>query len=779
MARVWLVVAGLVLMALAAFANYTDSWLYAAWQEVYVRVPGMAEGEYRSFPVWWVVVGLPAVLFGMGLLLPAFRRAMLAPWRRPGSAVPLVVVLAFCAFSMFPWEQETAFACDTGTRMVFYLVPAGSGFALLLAGTYDKLRFLDRPLERGYQWLIGLDRRTYLLLLFGFTFVVANLISLFAFEHMPHNHDSVAQLFQARIFATGRLFLDSPRFPDFFDLFHIINHGQWYSQYPFLHSLLLAPGVLIGMPWIINPLLGALTVPAIYLLGREVYDERTGRLAGILACFTPFIFNMSGEFMNHSSALLFTTLFLLFYFRVLRQGRWRQALLAGVFLGLVVNIRPYTALGVALPFAAYGLYRAVKDPKRLVPRFGLMVLGLAAVSSLTFAYNWLTNGDPLLFGYVVKWGAGHGIGFGKSGWGMIHTPLRGLVNAGNDLNLLNKVLFEWPIPSLLPLAVLFAAGTKDRRDWLLFLGFAGLVVAYFFYWFHHAFFGPRFLYESAACLVILTVRGGMRLGDFLRGTCGMRVTDRAAFRFIGRALPLMTLVMILVGLYPVLVWYHTRWETSSTVVRNVRRAGLRNALVFCHRLDNVFHANALGLDGDVVYANDFGVLNPALTLAYPDRACYYAHKDTLRRLHGIGYAGSPLKRALDEVNARLETGRFGDYRFVIGPLRDVPPAALDVPIPGGTVRPQLVDFREVSREVSSGRRTVDDYLPALVCWVVGDSRESLRLFPVMNELRNLIVGGYRFTLLGVTTEGTAAVYDLRRATGDEKSEPDQPPGGGR
>ncbi len=776
-----LLVVGLVLLGLAAVSNYGDSYLLAARFRAFVRFPGMPAGQYYYFPIWWIVVGLPLAAFGLGLLFPLFRRAVAAPWRRLRFAVPTTIVLVLLVFTMFPWELPDTFPSETGSRMVLYLILAGTGLALFLAGAYDKLRFLDRPLERTYQWLIGLDRRTYLLLLFGFAFIVANLISVFSFGHMPRVPDSIAQFFQARIFATGRLFLDSPRFPDFFDLFHIINHGQWYSQYPFLHSLLLAPGVLIGMPWIINPLLGALTVPAIYLLGREVYDERTGRLAGVLACFTPFIFNMSAEFMNHSSALLFTTLSLLFYFRVLRQGRWRQALFAGAFLGLVVNVRPYTAFGVALPFAAYGLYRAVKNPKRLVPRFGLMALGLAAVSSLTFAYNWLTNGDPLLFGYVVKWGAGHGIGFGKSGWGMIHTPFRGLVNTGNRLTLVNKFLYEWPIPSLVPILLLFGAGTKDKRDWLLLLGFVSLTAVHFFYWYHDASFGSRFLYESAACLVILTVLGGMRLKEFLNRNCRLDVSDRAASHFVGRTLVVLLLVMLAVGLPPRLAEFRSYGLVDTRVVQNVRRAGLRNALVFCRRLGNGFSANALTLDGDVVYASDYGILNSALTIAYPSRQYYYANKDTLRPLQALAYPRSRLRRVLEEMDAFLAQGPVGPggqagYRTIIRPFNDIRPAGFDTagPAPGWDEWPRLTDFREVSREIFTSRHVLDDYLPTLACWMLNDKREHIGVFSFMDDLESFIVADYKFTLLMVTEEGTGTVYDIRRVTGEEKRVPKEP-----
>lgn len=757
-------------MAVAALANWNGDYIFAAHWQAYLRFPGMGEQQFFFFPVWFVNLGLPLVLFGLGLTSRRFRQALARPWREPRFGVPLAAAVFVLAVSLFPWEHTKTPSWETGSKMTFYLVLAGAGLVLFLAGFYRQLAFLDQPMERAWDRLAGMSKWRFMLLLFGFTLVLTNLISFFVFQHMPRIQDSIAQLFQARIFATGRLLLDSPRFPAFFDYDHIINNGRWYSQYPFLHSLLMVPFVLLGIPWLTNPLLGALTVPVIYLLGRELYGERTGRLAGVLACVTPFIFNMSSEYMNGASALLFATLFVLFYLRALRSGRWHQAVLAGVFIGLVANVRPFTAVAVAVPFAGYGLYRLGREP-RLLPRFLLMVLAGGAVASLVLVYNRLTNGDFLTFGYVVKWGHGHELGFGKSGWGEQHTPLRGLVHTGNNLNQVNKFLYEWPLAALLPVLVPFAAGTRRREDWLMAVWFLCLLFGYFFYWFHNICFGPRFVYEAVPALILLTVRGVEELGPLLRRTFGQQVTDRGVARFAGRAWPVLTAVALVAGLPPLLRTYHRYAGVDARVVNNVRRAGLSNALVFLHHLGHGFTANDLDLAGEVVYARDHGEMNPALTLSYPGRQYYYANGDTLRPLGDINYPGSRLARALGEMAEFLNDSLSLGYETVIWPFADIPTGLgwLD----RGT-GPRLMDFREVSRGIFAGRAEFDEYLPALACWLLRDRREHLKVFTLMNDLRNSIAGNYKFTLLFVTSDGTGAVYDISLVSGDEALVPDGP-----
>ena len=776
---------GLLFLGVAGFANYSPVWIFAAHWKVFVRFPGMLPSQYYFFPVWYVIIGLPAILFAACLVFPSFRHAVRAPWRKAGLAVPLLVSAVLFAISMIPAEYLATKTQDTGTRMVFYLVVAGTGLTLFLAGAYRLLRFLDAPMERAEKWIFGLDQRLFMLLLFGVTFLITNLISCFVFEHMPHVQDSIAQLFQARVFAQGKLFLQSPRFPDFFDYTHVINEGRWYSQYSFMHPLFLMLGVFVGAPWIINPLLGALTVPLFYLLGRDLYGERIGRIAGLLGCLTPFLLNMSSEFMNHSTSLLFATLFLLFFFRTVRGslntipgtrkpeegGGWIYAVIAGVALGIVADVRPYTALAFAAPLAAYGLYVMARKPGRYFPRFLVMVLCAAAVTSLVFIYNWLTNGDPFLWGYVVKWGPDHEIGFGHSAWGDFHTPYRGLINTLNSLNQTNKFVFEWPIPSLIPIALLFASGTRDKKDWLLFSGFASLLVAFFFYWFQNSSFGPRFLYASTPCLLLLTVRGVHELRPFLRRTCDLQVSDESVGRFVRRVWPVLTAVALGIGLPPLLSRvYHGYYDVSGDLARTVRKTKLENAVVFCKSFGNGFSFNALGLDGNVVYAKDYGMLNAALTLSYPDRQYYYGSHDTLRQLSGISYPQSRLKRALDEMDEFLQDTMTLTYRTVIWPFKDIPPS-VKLSTEDSGPGPRLVDLRTISREIFTGKHQFGDYLPALACWMVNDDREHLRVFSFMNDLQNVLAGGYKFTLLLVTSGGTGAVFDISTATGREVTVP--------
>ena len=585
------------------------------------KLPLSAEGLFKSL----------ALLFG-GLILihPSARSSLKALARRPWRLLALLLSLGYLAFTLIPTRA--------GWGIVLYLILGSTGIALIMIGISP---LLDRLMPR----LIGIGaslRRAFeeaprpllLFILFSTAFAATNLGSYFLFEHIPHIQDSIDQVFHGKIFLLGRLTVPSPELREFFDFTHMINNGRWYSIYPPGHSLLMALGHLIHAPWVINPLFGSLCVVLIYFIGREMFDERTGRLAALLGAVSPFLIFMSSEFMNHTTTLFFVELFILGFVRMLKRRRARDAALTGFGLGYALNIRPLTAVAVGSPFALFALYRLLKAAFRSGREaIGLGLLCLTALSSFglmlggLLAFNYLTNGDPLLFGYEVLYGEGHRPGFGHSGWGEPHTPKRGLIQTLNNLNALNKYLFELPIPSLLP--ALLALCSPGVTAWdLLLLGYASsLALAYFFYWFQDWCFGPRFLFESTAAFALLAARGLIGLPRIARELLGIgderRVKAYAAVALlICFGLGLCSNLPALVRLYS-----NSYWGVNGQVLKAVEEMGIRNAVIFVRSYyGSVFAANSPLLDSEVIYVRDLGdERNVELMRRFPGRKFYIAN----------------------------------------------------------------------------------------------------------------------------------------------------------
>jgi len=106
-----------------------------------------------------------------------------------------------------------------------------------------------------------------------FVFIFTNLFSFFIFNHIPRVHDEIDNLFQAKIFKSGRLYVPSPCAKESFDFPHMINNGKWYSHYTPGYPFLVLLGLLVQAPWLINPLLAALSIILFYFLGKEIFNS--------------------------------------------------------------------------------------------------------------------------------------------------------------------------------------------------------------------------------------------------------------------------------------------------------------------------------------------------------------------------------------------------------------------------------------------------------------------------------------------------------------------------
>jgi hypothetical protein len=721
---------------------------------------------------------MPVAVVILSLVFSRTGRAVLnrIAGSRAHLAVSVLAVLGFL-FTLLPWKTT-----DRGT--VTYLALAGTAFILLLAIAYPMaVRFLALLRRIGRFLLFRLKPAAFLLLTSGTVLVVTNLISWLVFQHFPHVVDSIAQVFQGHIFASGRLFLPA-RFDNyFFSLSYVINDGsRVYTEYPFGHSLLLALGSLVHAEWLVNPLLGSAEIVVLYFLGKEAYNETTGRIAALLGLVSPFLLFMSSEYMNHASALLFLSLFLLFFFRTIRPLRGSEPslvsrppslpgiadpLLSGLSLAMALNIRPLSSLAVSLPVACYAIYLILKSRGKPLPAFLILLapvlLGLAAFG----LYNYLTTGDPLLPGYKVfpmlEYGhARWGLGFGTLGYAgkPPHTPLRGLIQTGDNLNTLNLSLFEGPFPGLLLILLLFLTFTRKPADWLLLASFVALPVAYFFYWFQEFALGPRLLYEGMAPLLLLSARGLTEFPEFIGRVAGADAETRTR-NLVAIGATISLAVTALFGLPKLATQYGFRYlGVDNRVHARVTEKGISNAVVFLGPPRTFYFGagllnNALDAAGPVVYARDRGVENYVLMRQFPGRAYYYADPWTFYRITNLdSLRNAPEIRDLEQAGQFVRKDGTSEYGSILLPYREA-----GTFVDTGTTRTRT--FREVSYDLLRGRTRPADFLPAVAVFMPGDSRRYSPLFEPMRERHDYVSDGCRITLLFSADSGKAVVYDIR------------------
>lgn len=184
-----------------------------------------------------------------------------------------------------------------------------------------------------------------------FVFIFCNLFSFFIFEHIPHVNDEIAYLFQAKLFLSGKLYAPSPCAKEAFDFPHMINNGRWYSIYPPGYPFLLMLSLIFKVPWVLNPLLASIAILLFYLIGKEIYNQKTGLLASLLGSVSIWFLLMSSTMMSHTSSMFFYTLFLFFLFRSLKKPTLANGLAAGACFGTAFLIRPYNALFFLSPLS--------------------------------------------------------------------------------------------------------------------------------------------------------------------------------------------------------------------------------------------------------------------------------------------------------------------------------------------------------------------------------------------------------------------------------------------
>jgi hypothetical protein len=304
---------------------------------------------------------------------------------------------------------------------------------------------------------VRLDRFAWTLA--GLVTVVAAALCLTSYQAIPHIPDEIAYLIQARYFAAGLPWMSPPPVPAAFDTFLLeVSGDRWYSVFPPGWPLVLAIGVKLGVPFLVNPVLGGICVLLTYLLVRELSDRGTARMSALLLAVSPWHLLMSMSFMSHVLSLTLALTTAIGSVRAWRSGAWRPALIAGLSLGILGMSRPLEGVAVGLlaglPLLVAALRRG--HVAALLSSAG----GTAITGFLGLVYNKTITGSPWIFPaerlFDRAYGPGkYGIGFGPEkgvGWTGLdpfpgHGPVDVVVNSVLNGFMVNIDLFGWSIGS--------------------------------------------------------------------------------------------------------------------------------------------------------------------------------------------------------------------------------------------------------------------------------------------------------------------------------------------
>jgi hypothetical protein len=298
---------------------------------------------------------------------------------------------------------------------------------------------------------------------------------------------------------------------------------------------------------------------------------------------------------------------------------------------------------------------------------------------------------------------------------------------------------------------------------VLLAAFVSLPILYFFYWYQDLCFGPRFLYEGVAPILLLSARGLVEFPRFVGRAAG-DAAETGTRNALAIAVGLMLVATAAFGFPKLLKLYGNRyWGVDDRLYARVVDANISNAIVFVGNIpsdpsDNYgagFLHNALNFEGPVIYVRNKGAADYALMRQFPDRACYYADHDTLfplppaERLRSLA-----LVQDLEQTRQFVLQNGTSGYRYVLLPFREVGTFVDEGTTPCRT-------YRSVRYDMLVGRSKPSDFLPALAVFMPADSCKYLPLFEPMRGRRGYAMDGYRFTSLFYAGNGSFVVYDVR------------------
>ncbi|WP_377194673.1 hypothetical protein [Ruegeria meonggei] len=574
-----------------------------------------------------VVLAAQAVLTFFVLMRPVGRAAIRGLFAQAGGVRLALLVVLIAAFSVsatpyINYGYYTAFGLQIGVGGVLSLVQIATLIAVFTVSGLDQAPRLP---------VSGLAL---------FATLASAVLAWTAFDRVPHVEDELCYLFQARIFAGGALWSPAPpeaAQPALEYFLLDIRDDRWLSVFAPGWSAILSIGVLIGAPWLINPLLTGASVWLTHDILRRTVSQERADLVALLMATSPWVLAVGASLMAHSATVFMILVGLWCLLRAGPGSTLRNVALtfvAGLALGWVFVIRPLDGVIVG---GLAGLWLLRRLPAGVGQVATYMVGGVLS-GSVFLLFNYAFTEQFLLTpqaDYFVRiWGeTGNAFGFGPTvgppakDFGALdmwpgHSPLEGLVNMLHGFASLNLELLGWVFGSLIPIWVaLLWRNSLTKFDWVMLLVFVIIIGALFFYWFIGGFYiGPRYWYTAALPALVLAAAGIEE------------VRRRLPERYRGR-LGNITLLLCAVSVVSFTTWrgvskYQDYGNYSGDIRRMAQAEEVGNALVFVssqHNIGSALYLNDPFLPPDKpIFLRDVGAdQNAAVIAAFPGREVIY------------------------------------------------------------------------------------------------------------------------------------------------------------
>jgi hypothetical protein len=524
------------------------------------------------------------------------------------AAIAFGVIPALYSLTMWAMLRSPAPRADYGGPVLTGVALAFSA-AVMWVGRPVAREALERAFGRSRAW-----GGAAVALAAALTFLVCATVGRVVLDGFPVSADELAYIFQAQTYAEGRLWADPPPMAAALQFPHLWNlNGKWVSQYLPGWSIVMTPAAVLGAPlWLVNPLLGAATVGVFFALARQYVTRETAWTGLAVLAASAFFLMTYGSYFNHGLTTLAGLAFALFGCRYGREGRVRDALLAGACIGVMGLTRPQNALVFAAPFVVFLVL--AKDRRAGLFWFGL---GGAPFLAALLAYDAAITGNPFKPVQAM----------------MVHEPV-GIPTTEGFKRVIQRLfrLPEWTSPVLFfgwAAAWLVALRRRsfDFTDWIMPATFVALL---FYGGQGGPQYGSRYFFEAwpFAILTILKVTEPL-LKDGARPALASWISAG-----------LLAIVTLQLAYIP------PRMAREHDVIKGAQApylatAHLEHALVvfregvdFRQLIAADFLRNTTHVERqDVIYALDLGPRNKDLLAAYPGRTLFLWDGRALSRLN--------------------------------------------------------------------------------------------------------------------------------------------------
>lgn len=230
--------------------------------------------------------------------------------------------------------------------------------------------------------------------------------------------DEFSYQIQAQMLARGRLWMPKHPLADFFDSFYVIVDPVYSSMYFPGTAMLLTPGVWLGLPtWMMPLLLSGGAVAMAFRLFRELIDGAAGLVAAVMFVGLSLLRMLSVMSLSAVPALLLGMLVVYAWLRWRRQRGSGWLVVLGIASGWLAITRPVDALCYCVPTWLLLMFDLRRERFTATLRaVSLLVASAAPLLAIQLVFNrgvtgrWLTT--PFSF-YTQRDYPNVSLGFGS------------------------------------------------------------------------------------------------------------------------------------------------------------------------------------------------------------------------------------------------------------------------------------------------------------------------------------------------------------------------------